>query len=80
MELHAERMTSLSASMAGGIVTRHGVAARVVEGGGDIVLMDPALRQVHVMGRGDVYKSCEEFFCCAVHYWAVYEVDIEVRL
>lgn len=79
MELHAERMKSLSASMAGGIVTRHGIAARVVEGG-NIVLMDPALRQVHVMGRGDVYKSCEEFFCCAVYYWAVYEVAIEVSL
>lgn len=75
--LHAQRMNDMKISRAGGIVTRHGIAARVVEGG-DIVLMDPGLRQVHVMSREDVVKSCEEFFCCAVYYWAVYEVSIEV--
>ena len=75
--LHAKRMERMPMGRAGGIVTRHGIAARVVEGG-DIVLMDPALRQVHVMSREDVVKSCEEFFCCVVYYWAVYEVVIEV--
>lgn len=78
---HETRMKSLWKRAAGTDkahpVTLHGIAARVLDNGG-IILLDPAAQAAKYMHVNDVYQSCVTFLSACTYYWAVYEISVEV--